>query len=317
MFARKFNEILSHTGFVLIRKGTLTQLISTQQWQQELCELKLEIKHLKEAEGRKFQEFEEAEARKFEAMLRHQISTKWAIIDAGERGRENSSALNCPLCDFHGETRQFATFKSNCIFEGGQLLRHQCPECDLIFGDNKMLVLSEAELATEYEWHYKAFSEADATLHEIRAFHALNPAKDGFYLNWGAGAWSKSIEVLRQEGWNVYGYEPHLSALSGNPYIISSKKQLCELRFDGIFSNNVLEHLRYPVRELASMSELLRPKGKMSHATSCFEYLYEYTRFHLFFFLGRSRSILASKANLLIDDFVVDGEFMDLVLSKN
>lgn len=306
MFAATINRVLSLMGIALIRKGTLAQLVSTRQLERELSELKLTLKDLQDAEKLQFRD-----------LLRHQISSRWSIIDAGSRRHATRMDLQCPLCDFQGDTDKFSSFITNCIFEGGELLRHQCPECDLIFGDQKMLDLSEAELTTDYEWHYKAFSEADATAHEVRAFHAMKPNKDGFYLNWGAGAWSNSIEVLRQDGWNVYGYEPHLSALNDNPYIISSKKQLLELRFDGIFSNNVLEHLRYPVRDLSLMSELLKPRGRMSHATSCFDYLYEYTRFHLFFFLGRSRSILARKANLIIDEFIVDGEFMDLILSMD
>jgi len=87
------------------------------------------------------------------------------------------------------------------------------------------------------------------------------------------------------------------------------------MRFDGIFSNNALEHLRYPAHELSMMRALLNKGCKMSHATPCFEYLYEFSRFHLFFFLGRSRAILAEKAGLHIDDFVSDGEFKNIILS--
>ena len=48
----------------------------------------------------------------------------------------------------------------------------------------------------------------------------------------------------------------------------------------------------------------------------CFEYRYEFTRFHLFFYPGRSRSMLAGKAGLSIDDFVSEGEFMNILLSR-
>jgi hypothetical protein len=92
--------------------------------------------------------------------------------------------------------------------------------------------------------------------------------------------------------------------------VISSSVELQKIRFDGVFSNNVLEHLRYPVEELSFMREIIKQGGRMSHATPCFEYLYEYTRFHLFFYLGRSRSLLAERANLTVVDFVLDGEFM-------
>ena len=248
-------------------------------------------------------------------LLRHQISVKWDIIDALERGRIPDAELSCPLCDYRDAADKFGKFVASCIFGGGELARHQCPACDVIFGPGKMLRLPEAELSRDYEWHYQVFSEGDTTTQETRAFHALKPERGGVYLNWGAGAWSDAIEALRRDGWNVYGYEPHGSASTGGAHIISDKKQLAEMRFDGIFSNNVLEHLRHPVQELATMRGLLKKGGRMSHATPCFEYSYEFTRFHLFFFPGRSRAILAGKAGLRIDDFVADGEFMNLILS--
>ena len=63
------------------------------------------------------------------------------------------------------------------------------------------------------------------------------------------------------------------------------------------------------------MRSLLRPGGRMSHATPCFEYRYQYTRFHLHFFAGRSRALLAQKAGLIFEEFLVDGDFMNGVLS--
>jgi len=62
------------------------------------------------------------------------------------------------------------------------------------------------------------------------------------------------------------------------------------------------------------MRDLLQPGGKMAHATPCFEYLYEYTRFHLFFFLGRYHQLFADKADLAVCDFIKEGEFMVCLL---
>ena len=303
--AEFINQILSRFGVAVIRKETLGRLIGGQPLEKSLGELALTLKEMKDSTDRNHRQ-----------LLRHQISVKWDMVDLLERHRTSDTAISCPLCGYRGEVAGFGRFVTGCIFEGGTLVRHQCPECDLIFGAGKMLRLSEAELSRDYEWHYRIFSEGDSTPQEIRAFHALKPARDRVYLNWGTGAWSKTIDLLRQDGWNVYGYEPHRAATESSPYVISSMEQLSTLRFDGIFSNNVLEHLRYPVRELSVMRDLLKSGGKMSHATPCFEYLYEFTRFHLFFYLGRSRAILAAKAGLSIDDFVVDGEFMNIILAK-
>jgi 2-polyprenyl-3-methyl-5-hydroxy-6-metoxy-1,4-benzoquinol methylase len=119
-----------------------------------------------------------------------------------------------------------------------------------------------------------------------------------------------TLQNLRREGFNVVGYEPHQSTTKAREGTITSRDVLVSQRFDGIFSNNVLEHLQYPIDELQFMASLLTAGGRMAHATPCYEYRYEYTRFHLFFYLGRSRKVLADKAGLDLQEFIVDGDFM-------
>ena len=249
-------------------------------------------------------------------LLRHQISAKWELMHHMERLRQPERQLTCALCEHCGPAEAFTVFQSTCIFEGGQICRHQCPRCDVIFGSPLMLSLSAEELANEYEWHYRVFSEGDSTEQELRAFHALNPERDKKYVNWGSGAWSHSIEVLRADGWQVFGYEPHGSASGEGDAIFRSLAELNALKPSGIYSNNVLEHLRHPIDELKTMSSLLPTGGMMSHATPCFEYRFEFTRFHLFFFLGRSRHFLADRAGLKIVDYLADGDYMNLLLAR-
>ena len=249
-------------------------------------------------------------------LLRHQISAKWELMHHIDRLREPERQLTCALCGHTEPAGAFTVFESACIFEGGEITRHQCPKCDVIFGSSLMLSLSAGELTREYEWHYRVFSEGDSTEQELRAFHALNPERDKKYVNWGSGAWSRSIEVLRADGWQVFGFEPHGSAGGEGDAILNSLDKLIALKPDGIYSNNVLEHLRHPVEELKTMSSLLPAGGMMSHATPCFEYRFEFTRFHLFFFLGRSREFLTDRAGLQRVDYVADGDFMNLLLAK-
>lgn len=249
-------------------------------------------------------------------LLRHQISTKWQLMHRIDLLREQERELTCALCGHTEPAEAFTVFESACIFEGGEITRHQCPECDVVFGSSLMLSLSAEELTREYEWHYRVFSEGDSTEQELRAFYALNPERDKKYVNWGSGAWSRSIEVLRADGWQVFGFEPHGSASGEGDAILHSLDDLIALKPDGIYSNNVLEHLRHPVDELKTMSSLLPAGGMMSHATPCFEYRFEFTRFHLFFFLGRSRAFLSDRAGLQMVDYVADGDFMNLLLAK-
>lgn len=251
-------------------------------------------------------------------IIRHQIACKWQVIDHAELSGTGSklSMRTCPVCGHRNEHNLFKILESHCLFGGGRLVRYQCPYCEVIFGPDKMLELTSQQLGEEYEWHYKVYSEGDSTEQELKAFHCLKPSKTGLYLNYGAGSWSHSVEVLRREGWNVLAYEPHGSASQSESHVITSKDELSKMKFDGIFSNNVIEHLRHPIQELSAMLQLLKDNGRMAHATPCFEYLYEYTRFHLYFFLGKSFSIVAEQSGLEVEDFVNQGEFMCSILRR-
>lgn len=304
------DKILAKFGVVLIRRTSLEKLLTGTAKPGVLSATDglPEFREISRA-GIAFLDNKIDEVRK--ELLQQQISMKWELFDYLERfmsAEENTET--CPLCCHEGPRETFPIFESHCVFGGGRLTRFQCPECDVIFGAKKIFAMNAAELTQEYESHYKVFHEGDSTDQEIRAFHLLNPKKDGKYLNYGAGGWSKSVQVLRSQGWNVFAFEPHGSAVSNFDYMLRSKEDLLKMKFDGIFSNNVIEHLRHPVKEINFMGKILKPGAKMSHATPCFEYLYEYTRFHLFFFLGRSRTLLAEQTGTIISDFVVDGEFM-------
>lgn len=294
-FARIINSFLSKFNIVIKRRSTVDFL------------------HDKVAKIECIEQPNENFENLKQELIRHQIASYWRIVDYIEGNIIQSKiTIECPLCNYKDKKEVFKKLKSYCIFGGGVLNRHQCPNCELIFGAEKVLNLSDKELTKDYEWHYKVYAEGDSTPQEIRAFHSLNPSKEGLYLNYGAGAWSKSIQILREEGWNVYGFEPYSS--DNSEFIVTDYKQLQTMKFDGIFSNNVLEHFNKPAKELKDIGKLLKDGALMSHATPCFEYLYEYTRFHLFFFLGKSREILAQKADLEIVDFIVDDEFMNIIL---
>lgn len=302
---KKFiNAFLSIFDVILLRKSSIENPQSNNfrdyQFERLKCDLNKTISEL-------------SRQNKVE-IIKAQIQNRWSLNDSISAGLNNENHINCPLCDANLEKKLISKFESHCIFGGGRLVRYQCSDCDLIFGPEKILNMSDAQLSDEYSLHYSVYSEGDSTEQEIRAFHALNPSKNGMYLNFGAGAWSKSIKILRDEGWNVYGYEPYSQNTS--EFIITDEKILESMKFDGIFSNNVLEHFNHPVDEMRKMSRYLKEDGRMSHATPCFEYLYEYTRFHLFFFLGRSSNILAKKAGLKVIEYIKDEEFMCLVLKE-
>ena len=114
----------------------------------------------------------------------------------------------------------------------------------------------------------------------------------------------------------MWGFEPSERQVNDPDLVFQRREQLALERFDGIYSNNVLEHLRDPVHELTFMASLLTQDASMAHATPCYEYQYEFTRFHLAFYVGKSRHVLAKKVGFQINDFMSDGEFRCALFSR-
>lgn len=226
-----------------------------------------------------------------------QIKQRWELIDEFHELHFAHHTFTCSICGHEINTDSAKKYFSECIFHGGHLERYECDHCGCIIGPLKMFQLNKEAFDLDYEQHYSIFSEGDTTEAEKFTFYQLKPDKNKVYLNYGCGAWSRSIDELRAEGYQVYGFEPY--AQSENPFIISSFDELKQMKFDGIFTNNLLEHLPEPIEAFELFKSLLRDKTcLMIHSTPCYEYLYEYTRFHLFFFTGKSVDYLCEKVGL-------------------
>jgi len=233
----------------------------------------------------------------------------WQTVDLLYEPTLAVRVIGCPLCG-HTSTRDgYDVRESECQFGGGRLERYQCPDCDLVFGPLKMLDLTNHMLDADYRLLYETYREANSLQAETRAFRACNPTVGGLYLDWGCGAWSGTVDALRAEGWDVWGFEPSVPPES--PFIAGSRGGI-SASFEGIFSNNVIEHLRDPVAEFLAMKEHLKPGGVMVHATPCYDLLYENTRFHTSFYLGRSVEVLAEKVGLDVVGRERDGEYVSV-----
>ena len=231
-------------------------------------------------------------------LFRNDIRCRWQIVDALDALLfPPTSVATCPICGHVEPRTAYETKVSECRFGGGRLERYVCPDCGAIFGPLKMMRLSAEQLGEEYKQSYAVYSESDCTLLEKLAFEALRPRKTGIYLNYGAGAWNRTTKDLRDAGYEVYDYEPYAPAET-NDWVIRSFSDLEKMRFDGIFSNDLIEHLQNPVVDLKAMAKLLKNGGKMAHCSGCYEYAFEYTRFHLFFLTGNSLKRLSAAAGL-------------------
>ncbi len=249
-----------------------------------------------------------------EVMARQIMYAKWHGMDEPFYYQESGEdSLICRICGFSQKRNKYEIREADCMFNGGHLVRYVCPKCGVIFGPTKFMNQSQKNIDEDYKVHYLGFSEGDSSYKEERTFFMLKPEKEKAYLNYGCGHWSHTLQNLRKQGYKVYGYEPY-SPDSENPYLITSREQLSKMRFDGIFSNDLLEHLLYPVEDLKFMRSLLLNKNaKMAHCTSCYVYKYENTRFHTHFFTGDSVKIMCEKAGLHIADYCNDIENNDFI----
>jgi len=192
----------------------------------------------------------------------------------------------CPIC---GATGPFEPKHSICQFTKTPIGRLSCPGCNVIFGPLDMISMSLEQMNEEYERLYSSYSEGDTTEYETSTFMSLPPIQGKTYLNFGAGRWSRTTKNLKAAGYDVTAYDPFVSS-----EWVSSDSSVLERKYDGIFSHNVIEHLQDPVGTFRQMASMLKPSGTMAHSTACYEYRYEYSKYHLFFYLGRSPEILSS-----------------------
>jgi SAM-dependent methyltransferase len=241
----------------------------------------------------------------------YSVEAFWIALDRAYELTLPHRQLVCIVCGKTGSRSDFVILTDRCIFGGGTLERYRCPRCDAIFGPQKYLDLSEEFVRRDYALLYGSYNEANSTENELRTFRSLDPKPGGLYLNWGCGAWNETIPQLRAEGFDVWGFEP--SAPAGlNPHIATSRDQI-SARFDGIFSNNVIEHFREPLRQFKEFRDILKPEGVMAHSSPCYEYAYPFTRFHTLFLLGRSAHVLAEATGFRLKNQTKDGDYINLV----
>lgn len=242
------------------------------------------------------------------------VAAFWNALDAAYETILPHRPLRCIVCDRTGSRSAFGVLVDTCMFGGGRLERYRCPECECVFGPQKYLDLDEAFVNRDYRLLYSRYAESDSTPNEVRTFQSLAPVRGWPYLDWGCGgAWSRTIEQLRGEGWDVWGYEPSAEA-AGN--FVVNQRGAISARFGGIFSNNVIEHFRDPVAQFRDFHSVLAEGGRMAHSSPCYEYAYSHTRFHTLFLLGRSPHVLAERTGFRVENRVQDGEYINLIFAR-
>ncbi|MFA5759418.1 MAG: methyltransferase domain-containing protein [Clostridia bacterium] len=200
----------------------------------------------------------------------------------------------CPICE---TTNEFTVKTSKCNlpeWRKQDLIRYQCSNCDVIFGPLDILKETTEELKERYIKLYNSgWRETDSTDIELDIISKLNLQSGQNCLNWGGGSLCTTKQHLNKRGILLDIYEP-FDPFAKN--VITNSDNLGI--YDAIISNNVIEHLQDPINEFKLMLKHLKNNGSMIHSTPCWDYVYEWTEYHLFFFVGKSISVLSDKVGL-------------------
>jgi hypothetical protein len=263
---------------------------------------------------------EELEARLSRLEERHRllrdivVRSFWETIDRLDDASLACRHMTCPVCERTEPRSELMTRVDRCRFGGGRLERYVCPGCGCIYGPTKYTGLRTEMIEADYALLYESYAEADSTASEIRAFRSLGPRHRDLYLDWGCGRWSRTIPTLRAEGYDVWGYEPSMPP-EGADFVTSRREGISAL-FNGLFSNNVIEHMLRPVEEFRYFHSILVPRARMAHASPCYRYTYSDTRFHVVFLTGDSPEVLADRSGFHVVGREEEGEFINLVFER-
>lgn len=238
----------------------------------------------------------------------------WEAMDRLDGVTLANRSMTCPVCDRTEPHGALTKHIDQCRFGGGKLERYLCLGCGCIYGPAKYLDLGQDMIDADYALLYDSYAEGDSTANEVRAFRSLGPGQGGPYLDWGCGRWSQTIPLLRAEGYDVWGYEPS-SPPEGTDFVAARRDGISAV-FNGLFSNNVIEHMLRPVEEFQYFHSILAPGARMAHASPCYRYCYSQTRFHVVFLTGDSPRILAERSGFRVVGREEDGEFINVIFER-
>jgi hypothetical protein len=206
--------------------------------------------------------------------------------------------LKCYICDYEENISNYKIYKVNDIFEAGELIRYECPCCTVIFGDMRFLLLDQSEIDNDYSDLYSFYNEGDTTEYIIKTLSSIDIFNDKSksYLDYACGNWNNIVPYLRENGYNIYGYDKYVN--SDNYFL----NDITGLKFDVIYNNNFIEHLINPIDFISTMVNHLNDYGYIIFISPCFEYSYDFTHYHTFFFNDKSLEYISKKINIKLID---------------
>jgi len=203
--------------------------------------------------------------------------------------------ITCPICKTEHEDNVLQELEIECRFrpiEGisQNMVRYQCSVCNVIFGPMDMLNLDPKKLTQAYlDIYSSGYHEANSTNLEFYLLTTLSPIPGQTFINFGGGGINTTSQRAKDElGVTLINYDPGFSLNISLP----------NQKIDGIISNNVLDHLQDPIKELLFMKSLLKEGACMTHCSDGFYYLVPFTKYHLYFFICESFNYVTKAINM-------------------
>lgn len=225
-------------------------------------------------------------------------------------------SIKCPICSKTiKDTANHLRISTN-FWNTGDLIRVECPHCDVVFGPLSIINRDSRRLSEDYKILYTYYKEGETPIYQKMAFDRLKTSKEKNYLNYACGDWKNGIENLRNDGWNIYGYEPNLPYQTDS--IKTDFKELSEIKFDALMTHNFIEHIQNPIQVFTEWNQMLQIGNKMVHSSPCFKWKFDFSNFHLYFFLGKSLDILAKRTGFRVLEYEdykpdIDSEYTRIV----
>jgi len=224
----------------------------------------------------------------------------------------NLKTLTCIICNNTDLYNNFKKLYADDVFCAGKLIRHQCPNCSLIFGDLRFLNLSEEQILNDHSDTYSYFTEGDNVKEVFECINSIDIFlnKNLTYLDYACGT-GKFMSCLKNIGYNINGYDKYVK---GDNIL----NDISSMTFEVIFSNNFIEHLINPIEQIKDMLNHLNYNGYLIFISDCIdEYNVEFTHFHTYYYVGNSFKLLCDKLNLTIVESKNIGPCKIKVLRKN
>ena len=156
---------------------------------------------------------------------------------------------------------------------------------------------------------YSYYKEGNNSKYILHIIQKLNLGFDKTYLDYACGETTHTLDILNLHNYNVYGYDAYVNNI--HPKFLKTLN--IDTKFDVVYSSNFIEHVIHPFEDLKKLINLLTINGKLVMMSACWEYFYEVTHYHTYFFLGKSVQYLCNELNIkeIYSEKIIfeDGEF--------